>query len=423
MNPKATCTKILVILNTELIESSDPLDSALLKRAIAISTDTGCELELFHVAYDSGLEYQLFKSGDEFDRLRQERLDRDATRLAEIAARLVQRGISVEHEVRWDYPRADAILRKIAQSQPDFVMKRQQEHGFLLGITTNTDWELARRASANLWLVHDGTDRIDALVAAVGNTSGEPGQITSAIDRTLLTTAINVGKTCGARVLALNAYELPDVSNFVASAGGTMMPVQSSRDQEETRSRIVARHTERVTALTDDVGIGEQDVYLREGHPASVIPEVAEEVGAGLIVMGANSIGRLERIVRPVTVEPVMANAGCDILIVRDEDVDDVSGVAKRTAKGVPRYDLEHAITHPDDTFESPQQVANLSGVSVDLRKRILQAWEYDIRAEMREENEGGPVREVDADALDQILAAKALLDMNAGRAAETGSD
>jgi hypothetical protein len=118
-----------------------------------------------------------------------------------------------------------------------------------------------------------------------------------------------------------------------------------------------------------------------------------------------------------------MANAGCDILIVRGEITDDVPGVAKRTAKGEPRYDLEYAITHPDDTFESPQQVANLSEISVDLRKRILQAWEYDIRAEMREQNEGGPVREVDADALDQILSAKALLDMKTGRGAAAGSD
>jgi nucleotide-binding universal stress UspA family protein len=423
MSSKASCKKILVIMNPELIESSDPLESALLKRAIAFSKDRGCELELFHVAYDSALEYQLFKSGDEFERLRQERLDNDATKLAEIAAWLVQRGIAVEHEVRWDYPRADAILRKVAQSEPDFVMKRQQRHGFFLGITTNTDWELARRATANLWLVHDATDRIDALIAAVGNRMGGPGDVTADIDHTLLTTAIDVGKACNARVLAVNAYELPDVANYIANAGDTMMPVQSTRDHEKTRSRIVARHSEHVRALTDNVGIGQQDIYLREGHPATVIPEVAKEVGAGLIVMGANSIGRLERIVRPVTVEPVMANAGCDILIVRGEITDDVPGVAKRTAKGEPRYDLEYAITHPDDTFESPQQVANLSEISVDLRKRILQAWEYDIRAEMREQNEGGPVREVDADALDQILSAKALLDMKTGRGAAAGSD
>jgi hypothetical protein len=56
--------------------------------------------------------------------------------------------------------------------------------------------------------------------------------------------------------------------------------------------------------------------------------------------------------------------------------------------------------------------VANLGEISVELRKRILQAWEYDIRAEMAEENEGGPTRDIDVNALDDILSAKALLDM-----------
>ena len=90
---------------------------------------------------------------------------------------------------------------------------------------------------------------------------------------------------------------------------------------------------------------------------------------------------------------------------------------------GVPRHDLEHAITHPDETFESPQQVANLSDVSIDLRKRILQAWEYDIRAEMAEENEGGAVKPIDVNALDDILSARALLEMKARKAADNGPD
>jgi hypothetical protein len=48
--------------------------------------------------------------------------------------------------------------------------------------------------------------------------------------------------------------------------------------------------------------------------------------------------------------------------------------------------------------------------LSVALRERILQAWEYDIRAEMAEENEGGPVGDIDVNALDDIVSAKQLL-------------
>ena len=86
MNGEARIKKILVILSPELIDSPDPMESALLKRAAYISRATGCELELFHVAFDSGLDYQLFKTEEELEKQRQMVLDRDATRLAEIAA-------------------------------------------------------------------------------------------------------------------------------------------------------------------------------------------------------------------------------------------------------------------------------------------------------------------------------------------------
>lgn len=422
MKAETPMKKILAILGPELVGAADPLESTLLKRAAGISRETGCQLELFHVAYDSSLEYRLFKSDDELEQQRQQMLDREATRLSEIAAWLVQNGLHVEHDTRWGYPRADVMLKKIAQSKPDFVMKRQEEHGFLLGITTNADWELARRSAANLWLVHDDTDRIDTLVAAIGSRSRDSRQVTSAADRALLETAIRVGKVCGARVLVANAYELPDVANFVASVGGTVMPVQSAQEHEEARSRIVARHRDHVKALTESAGIRDSDIFLREGHPATVIPELAKQAAAGMIVMGAASISRLERVIRPVTVEPVMANADCDILIIREDGAEGMTRADEDPIRGEARYDLEHAITNPEETFDSPQQVARLTDVSVDLRRRILQVWEYDIRAEMAEENEGGTVREIDVNLLDDIHSARALIDMKAGEGSSSGS-
>lgn len=53
-----------------------------------------------------------------------------------------------------------------------------------------------------------------------------------------------------------------------------------------------------------------------------------------------------------------------------------------------------------------------MSDLSIELRNRILQAWQHDIRAEMVEENEGGPVKEIDVDALGEIFSARAPLEM-----------
>jgi hypothetical protein len=52
-----------------------------------------------------------------------------------------------------------------------------------------------------------------------------------------------------------------------------------------------------------------------------------------------------------------------------------------------------------------------MNEISIDFRRRILQAWEYDVRAGLAEENEGGPVHDTNPDALEDIRRAQARLD------------
>lgn len=418
MPSKRDIQKALVVLGPGLAHADEPMQSTLIRRAVELARAAGCELELFHVAYNGALENAWFAAEAQVERTRRSMTDADATRLAEIAAWLRAEGVRVRHEVRWDASRIDAILQKVAETKPDFVMKQAREHSYLLGITSNTDWELARRSPAHLWLVNDKVDRIGRIVAAIGNRVDDPGDITSAADAELLHTASRLGEPFGARIHAVNAYELPSPTAYVATVGGAVPPAIPLGDQQKLADEVVARHTGAVQALVEKFDIGQDDVHIREGHPGDVIPDVAESVSADLIVMGARSIGRLERFLNPVTVEPVMSNAECDVLVVREPDPSAVPAARETPYFGSPEYDLERAITYPEDTFDSPQEVASLSGVSTGLRKRILQVWEYDIRAEMAAENEGVPARDIDVQALNEISAAKEYLKME-GKSAQ----
>jgi hypothetical protein len=169
-----------------------------------------------------------------------------------------------------------------------------------------------------------------------------------------------------------------------------------------------------VNALAQYFQIDTDNVHVREGYPSEVVTNVAAELDAGMIVMGARSISRLERMIRSVTVELVMADAKCDVLIVRDDDDQMAAASAAADAVcGVRKYDLEKAIIDPRAVFRSPLDVTGMHDISFELRQRILQAWEYDIRAELAAENEGGVVHDLDANALDEIRKAKRLLDGN----------
>lgn len=410
MNDKAKISKVLVVFGPDLSAPDRHLASPLLKRAISLAKSTGCGLELFHVCYDDSLEDSLFRSEKDLARERKRLTDKAATRLAEIAKHVGEQCADVSFEVRWDQPRTDAILRKIAHADPDLVLKEGRDHGYVLGVSTNTDWELARRSPAPVWLVNDAVDDIDDVVAAIGTQRDDPTDVTTSRDYDLLRMAGIVGETFGATIHPVNAWSINPAPGIMTGIDG--MAAVPAGEQQQLRDDAIKKHSGAVKALARYFDIPRDNVRIREGRPDVVIPEAVEEIGADLVILGARSIGRLERVIGRVTVEPVMSRTDCDVLVVRDGDASHVPAAEKKPFYGKPEIDVEMAITHPEQAFGSPREVVGVDGLSTAMRERILQAWEYDIRAEMAEENEGGPVRDIDASVLDELLAARALLKM-----------
>jgi nucleotide-binding universal stress UspA family protein len=298
-------------------------------------------------------------------------------------------------------------------------MKQARERSFVLGITSNTDWDLVRRSPAHVWLVSDTRDYINRLVAAVGNRVGDNVDVTTGSDHEIMRTARNLADTFKAEVYPVNAYKIAANEALSMSMIGTAAPVLvHAQDLAKEHAQLIKRHERAVQALSQLFLIKPDNVHVREGNPSEVIPAVAAEVDADMIVIGANNMTRLERLVSAVTVEPVMAETNADIFVVREDSEESIPKTSSSPYYGKPKYDLERAITNPSDTFDSPQEVVDMNGVSLALRQRILQAWEYDIRAEMVAETEGVAPQEINVDVLDDIRSAIDVLAMmsNASR-------
>lgn len=114
--------------------------------------------------------------------------------------------------------------------------------------------------------------------------------------------AINMVKTFESRLILLSVIET-DAAESVASHPG-----QTSPD-------VVASLLTKAQALFSEQGV-KSEVLEREGRPAFVICDVADEIGADLIVMGCRGLGLIEDSRADSVSNRVINLAPCPVLIV-----------------------------------------------------------------------------------------------------------
>ncbi len=417
--------RALVIVDPDRVNPAAPMESVLIARSVALAKATGCELELFHVCYDGALDQKLFASDETVAQEKERFANHAATRLSEVAIALQSQGVAVRCDVRWDSPRVDAILRKVNAYGADVVLKESGEHGYVLGLISNTDWDLIRHSPAHVWFVKPDRAAINRLVTAVGCIAGTD-EIISESDYAVFRVARTIAAALQAENLPVHAYQvprtLPAYSTYAPNLGGLSFSGGEILALEQTRREVEHRHGQSIRAFADSFELDPDRVTLLQGDASRVLTEFAVSSDADLIVMGARSLNDWERAMNSVTAEPVLARASCDVLFVRDGGGANADQ-RERPIRGVPAFDLEQAIIDPQRAFGTPNAVADAHDLSIGMRRRILQAWEQDVRAQMVEEDEGGLVQRVDAGLLGKIDAARSRLSTEDAQVRQTAAD
>jgi nucleotide-binding universal stress UspA family protein len=114
----------------------------------------------------------------------------------------------------------------------------------------------------------------------------------------------------GARLHLVTAY--PDVSSY-----REMISSSAKADPIELR-QLAESVLGRESRALEDAGV-EVTTHAREGDPADVIINVAEEVGADLIVVGARGLSGLRRFLLGSVSSKLSHHAPVSVMVVRDE--------------------------------------------------------------------------------------------------------
>jgi universal stress protein E len=310
-----------------------------LEKAAKFAAKTSHELILLGCVYDPYIAGDRFFDGPDLERLRSGRLDERLDSLDTLAGPLRERGLVVRCKAVWDYPLHEAIVRETFDIQPDFVLKDAHHHSALSrALFTNTDWHLIRECPAPLWLVKQlPVPGSATVVAAVEPTHAhdEP----AALDRKIIEQAEQLSVICENGLHLVHTYNVPAESAVSAYSALPAPAAASEYERKVKRARQI--HADAVADLAKDFDFPADRIHIWQGNAAEMLPKLAKDLNAGIVVMGAVARSRLARAIIGSTAEKTLDRFSCDIVIAKPDgfvspvDVhSDAKGFIEKTGHG-----------------------------------------------------------------------------------------
>jgi universal stress protein E len=294
-----------------IVDPTANMQPALDKAAI-LALKFKARLELFICDYRAGLDIDTPEANGARDVLlshRREHLDK-------LAKPLRDAGLDIAIDAVFHNPLHEGLLRKIAHSNADLVVKDTHYHNLVRRtLITNTDWHLIRGSAAPLLLVKPAR-WAKALCVLGAVDPGHAADKPAALDHSICDWSTTLTRAFDGEAHVAHAY-FP--ASIALSAAVTGMPMAVGNEDkllaEERRIKL-----ESLTTLTEPYGIKTDNVHLLLGTAAELLPEQAERYRADVMVMGAIARGRVQRLFIGSTAERILDKLPCDVLIIKPLD-------------------------------------------------------------------------------------------------------
>ncbi|UCG72189.1 MAG: universal stress protein [Chromatiales bacterium] len=286
-------------------------------RGLQLAAALDCDLELLICHHDRRINARRLFAADEREALREQSLRHQLGYLKSLRDELGADDVQVITRVVWDSPLAEGIVRATLRDEPRLVLKDTHHHTAIeRTLFTSTDWHLIRDCPAPLWLVKPVSMHRPLILAAVDPTHEH--EKPAALDETVLALAAAMANALDGELHVYHGY---DALSDITSAGAlAMSPTPIA--VEEISARLKAEHAAAFAELMGAHDVAKDHQHLVAGNPSVVLPDLARQLGAGLLVMGAVARGRLQQAVIGSTAERVLDHLPCDVLIVKPPGFD-----------------------------------------------------------------------------------------------------
>lgn len=207
---------------------------------------------------------------------------------------------NVSTEVIWTKDVADWVAERVKDGKADLLVKSVHRGSETL-LHTPLDWQILRTCQAPIWL-------------AVGS---PPGAVLASVDlehgdekHQLMNQRVLAAARDFAGLLQAQAHgvHVVETTGFPGSLEGYEVTVLAA--DAEFRSR------ELLEEMVQPYGVDAANAHLVVGHIGPALAAVAEDVGAGLLVVGTGARGRIGTFLLGNSAELILTSAPCDVLAV-----------------------------------------------------------------------------------------------------------
>lgn len=263
------------------------------RRAAQLGLEHQATLEILHVIEDP-------PQGEEVQTV--ETLDSAEKKLAEIAAKLPPEEVLRRYQVATGKDFV-AIIRCARQAQADLIIiGAHGEHTLRDDLFGTTAQKLARKASIPLLVVKQPAQAPYRRILAATDFSEA--------SRRALEVAFNVAPQ--AEIDLLHVYGTWGESRLSMAGGGP-------QDRINYRRQIENSVLTRLQEWKEELNLSGRhiDMHIRQGHPATVITQMAMEFKSDLVAMGSTGRSGLPSILLGSVAEKVLPVVACDTLVVK----------------------------------------------------------------------------------------------------------
>lgn len=300
----ATYQDVLVVLDPSTEQQKA------LARALELAEHSACKLTAFLSIYDFSYEMTTMLSGEERESMRQAVITDREIWIQELLQQARNKGIACSVKVVWHNRPFEAIVQTVTEHGYDLVIKGTHDHDVLKSmIFTPTDWHILRKCPCPVLLVKEHAWPEQGNILAAVNAGSEKAHH-KALNQLIIRQAKAMAAMLNAKVHLVNAY--PGTPIHVAIEIPEFNPVEYNDSMRH-------HHVDAANALAGQFDITSDAVHVLEGMPEDVIPRVAKELDAEMVLIG--TIGRtgLSAAIIGNTAEHVIDRLDCDVLALKTE--------------------------------------------------------------------------------------------------------